>query len=299
MRASAGIYGEGEEMPMIDPAEVGGDFGAASGSDLRASNAKRSSEVPVEELEREMKLDQEGVASCVVSSHSCETGNDIHMPLASFVEQAFQVTSHVPLLSALQDSVRLAPNATSVVLPFGKMSHLRLWKAESAIDDSILGELSGDQVMEGMIKEVNSLSHMETGDLLTAPELQNLEKRFPGTLRVIPSHWVTTQKTPTTVRARIVIKDIAGKHSESARTLGISSPTPSADALVTALGIAGCRNGVVAGADVSHAFMATPLRKRDVVTKFPLSVSTVSGDPLYLHFGKAPNGLRKASQEWI
>ena len=45
--------------------------------------------------------------------------------------------------------------------------------------------------------------------------------------------------------------------------------------------------------------MATPLRKRDVVMKFPLSVSTVSGDPLYLHLGKALNGLRKASQEWI
>ena len=184
-------------------------------------------------------------------------------------------------------------------MPFGKRSHLRLWKPKSAIDDSTLGELSGDQVMEGMVKEVNNLSQMETGDLLTVDELRNLEKRFPGTLRVIPSRWVTTQKTPSTVRARIVIKDIAGKNSDSARTLGISSPTPSADALFTVLGIAGCRNSVVAGADVSHAFMATPLRKRDVVMKFPLSVSTVSGDPLYLHLGKALNGLRKASQEWI
>ena len=153
--------------------------------------------------------------------------------------------------------------------------------------------------MESMVKEVNNLSQMETGDLLTVDELRNLEKRFPGTLRVIPSRWVTTQKTPSTVRARIVIKNIAGKNSDSARTLGISSPTPSADALFTVLGIAGCRNSVVAGADVSHAFMATPLRKRDVVMKFPLSVSTVSGDPLYLHLGKALNGLRKASQEWI
>ena len=283
---------------MIDPTEFGSDAEAA-GIDLRTSNLKRSSEVPVEELEREMKLGQEGVASCMVSFHNCETGNDIHMPLSSFVEQAFQVTSHVPLLSGLLDSVQFAPNATSVVMPFGKRSHLRLWKPKSAIDDSTLGELSGDQVMEGMVKEVNNLSQMETGDLLTVDELRNLEKRFPGTLRVIPSRWVTTQKTPSTVRARIVIKDIAGKNSDSARTLGISSPTPSADALFTVLGIAGCRNSVVAGADVSHAFMATPLRKRDVVMKFPLSVSTVSGDPLYLHLGKALNGLRKASQEWI
>ena len=54
---------------------------------------------------------------------------------------------------------------------------------------------------------------------------------------MIPSRWVTTRKTPTTVRARIVVKDIAGKNSESARALGISSPTPSADALFTVLGI--------------------------------------------------------------
>ena len=48
-------------------------------------------------------------------------------------------------------------------MPFGKRSHLRLWKPKSAIDDSTLGELSGDQVMEGMVKEVNNVSQMETG----------------------------------------------------------------------------------------------------------------------------------------
>ena len=97
------------------------------------SNLKRSSEVPVEELEREMRLGQEGVASCMVSFHNCETGNDIHMPLSSFVEQAFQVTSHVPLLSGLLDSVQFAPNATSVVMPFGKRSHLRLETLEAQV----------------------------------------------------------------------------------------------------------------------------------------------------------------------
>ena len=147
------------------------------------------------------------------------------------------------------------------------------------------------------MKEVNNLSNMGTGDLLTVSELQELEKRLPETLRVIPSRWVITRKTPIAVRARIVIKDIAGKNSESARALGISSPTPSAaDALFTVLGIAGCRDCFIASGDVSHAFMATPLRERDVVMKFPLSVSTVSGEPLYMHLKKALNGLRKASQ---
>ena len=35
---------------MIDPAEVGGDNAAGSEGELRGSNTKRSSEVPVEEL---------------------------------------------------------------------------------------------------------------------------------------------------------------------------------------------------------------------------------------------------------
>ncbi|CAE7635150.1 unnamed protein product [Symbiodinium sp. CCMP2592] len=297
-----GALDEDTEMPFADPVLTGSEGGGSLEAEevLRGSSAvKRSSEVPLEDLEREIRQDQERVASVMVTFHNCETGNDVHMPLASFVEQAFQVSNYVPLLSGLVDSVQFAPNSTSVVLPFGKRSHLRLWKPSSAVDDSTLGELSGDQVMEGMVKEVNNLSHMETGDLLTASELQSLEKRFPGTLKVIPSRWVTTQKTPTTVRARIVIKDIAGKNSESARALGISSPTPSADALFTVLGVAGCRDCVIASADVSHAFMATPLRERDVVMRFPLSVSSVSGDPLYLHLNKALNGLRKASQEWI
>ena len=78
--------------------------------------------------------------------------------------------------------------------------------------------------MEGMIKEVNNLNQMGTGDLLTVSELQRLEKKFPGTLKVIPSRWVATRKTPTTVRARLVIKDIAGKNDESARALGFPVP---------------------------------------------------------------------------
>ena len=294
---SAVAYDEDVDMPMAEPVSAGNDLGVEEV--LRSSNTKRSSEVPVEELEREMQRERGGVASCMVSIHNCETGNDVYMPLESFVAQAFEVSDHVPLLSGLIDSVQFAPNATSVVIPFGKRSHLRIWQPKSAIDDSTLGGLPGDQVMEGMVKEVNNLSNMGTGDLLTVSELQELEKRFPGTLRLIPSRWVTTRKTPTAVRARIVIKDIAGKNSESARALGISSPTPSADALFTVLGIAGCRDCFIASGDVSHAFMATPLRERDVVMKFPLSVSTVSGEPLYMHLKKALNGLRKASQEWI
>ena len=114
---SAVTYDEDVPMPMAEPVPAGNDLGIEEV--LRTSNTKRSSEVPVEELEREMQRERSGVASCMVSIHNCETGNDVYMPLESFVAQAFQVSDHVPLLSGLVDSVQFAPNATSVVVPFG------------------------------------------------------------------------------------------------------------------------------------------------------------------------------------
>ena len=56
---------------------------------------------------------------------------------------------------------------------------------------------------------------------------------------------------------------------------------------------------VLGAADVTAAFMATPLRKRDAIAKLPLSVSDLSGSAMYLHLYKALNGLRLASQEWV
>ena len=60
-------------------------------------------------------------------------------------------------------------------------------------------------------------------------------------------------KTPETVRVRFVVKDVAGKNPASARSLGISSPTPSADALFLLLGLTGERDAALGSADVSHA----------------------------------------------
>ena len=68
-----------------------------------------------------------------------------------------------------------------------------------------------------------------------------------------------------------MVKDVAGKSAASARSMGISSPTPSADALFLLLGLTGNRDGTLGAADVAHAFMATPLRVRDVVIRLPLS----------------------------
>ena len=124
-----------------------------------------------------------------------------------------------------------------------------------------------------------------------------------GTCRTIPSRWVCADKGKDdlgnpVVRSRIVLKDIS-KGSDSARVLGISSPTPSSDGLNLLLSVAGIRNWFVGAGDVSSAFMATPLRQRVITTKLPLSISSLSGEPLLLHLKKALNGLRSASQEWV
>ena len=99
------------------------------------------------------------------------------------------------------------------------------------------------------------MSDLGTGDLYTF-ELQT--KGLDKTYRIIPTRWVTTDKGGGVTRARIVIKDVA-RNQDTARSLGISSPTPSVDALKVLLGVAGCLDLVLGAADVTAAFMATPL----------------------------------------
>ncbi len=144
-------------------------------------------------------------------------------------------------------------------------------------------------------EEVQNLSDLKTGDLYTWTELE--AAGLTTTCRVIPCRWVTVDKGGGVTRARIVIKDT--RTGESARTLGISSPTPSSDALQLLIGLAGLWGITLGGADVTAGFMATPLRQRSVVVKLPMSLTSVRSEPLYLHLAKALNGLRIASQGWI
>ena len=60
--------------------------------------------------------------------------------------------------------------------------------------------------------------------------------------RTIGCRWVTARQTVDTVRSRIVVRDVAEKNMPSARSLGISSHTPSSDAMFLLLGLAGCRD---------------------------------------------------------
>ena len=121
-------------------------------------------------------------------------------------------------------------------------------------------------------------------------------------VRIIPCRWVTTEKVidgEDGVRARIVVKDIASGGGK-AKSLGISSPTPSSESIKMALGIGGYSNAYGWTLDCSAAFMHTPLGKeRKVIVRFPASMSWPDNSPLFMDLSKSLNGIRSASLDWL
>ena len=82
--------------------------------------------------------------------------------------------------------------------------------------------------------------------------------------------------------------------------MGISSPTPSAESIKTAIAVAGFSDAFVWTLDCSAAFMHTPLSSdRTILVKMPLSMSWEDGSPLYLRLQKSLNGIRSASLDWL
>ena len=296
------------------PTELGGDddAGLSVGDEIETLDAdasmrgsiKRFSDTPITQLETEIggsSHERRKVSGLVSGLIECLPVDDESLSLHNLAVLSFLMTeSERPCMVLPVSSIRFDDNATSVVASFGDKK-IRIWKPVAAVDDASLKELCGEAALQGMVKDMKNLELMEAGDLYTQSEYE--ASGLGGTCRTIPSRWVTADKGKDdlgnpVVRSRIVLKDIS-KGSDSARVLGISSPTPSSDGLNLLLSVAGIRNWFVGAGDVSSAFMATPLRQRVITTKLPLSISSLSGEPLLLHLKKALNGLRSASQEWV
>ena len=221
------------------------------------------------------------------------------MLLSFVVSAAVGVSEYVPMSDLLVDSVQFGAESDFEVVIFGNQK-IKIWNPISAVDDSDMSELPGDQTLQRILKEVGNLRDMEAGDLQTLDGVEKLKRdNSEVNFQTIGCRWVTTRKTVDTVRSQIVPKDVAEKNMPSARSLGISSPTLSSDAMFLLLGLAGCRDYAVGSVDIAHAFMATLLRVRDVIIKLPLSVSSMRGEGMYIWLRKALNGLRKSSQDWI
>ena len=180
---------------------------------------------------------------------------------------------------------------------------LRVWKPDHGIDDTTSEILDGDLTFRGMLTEVANMNRVDAGTPLKPSEAERLAKQHG--IRIIQCRWVSNAKTiegQPGVRARIVVKDIAANDAK-AKELGISSPTPSSEAIKTALAVAGFSDAYVTTLDCSAAFMHTPLdeSKRKIIVKLPLSVSwgDDSGSPVYLLLKKSLNGIRSASLDWL
>ena len=246
---------------------------------MTSSNMKRESEVPLVELEEEIRKET-------------ETGNLKRSNVLSSMVSAFGVSEYVPMSDLLVDSVQFGAESEFEVMTFGNQK-IKIWKPISAVDDSDMSELPGDQTLQGMVKEVN-LRDMEAGDLMTLDGVEKLKRDNPEVnFRTIGCRWVTTRKTVDTVRSRIMVKDVAEKNMPSARSLGISSPTPSSDAMFLLLGLAGCRDYAIGSADIAHAFMATPLR---------IHGDTIHGDTstfCFFYAGRRNVHLASEGIEWF
>ena len=180
-------------------------------------------------------------------------------------------------------------------------SRVKLWKPSHVISDTTLGELDPEGAFKAMQKECDGLTAVKAGVILSEQKKEEFCKLHG--VKPITCRWVTNEKPESDegVRARIVVKDIA-RGSATARSLAISSPTPSVESLRMVLGascgIWGAELALYA-IDVSQAFMNSPLRDKErIVLRMPLSISTTSGEPIFLEAHKALNGLRVASLTW-
>ena len=175
---------------------------------------------------------------------------------------------------------------------------VKLWKPSHVISDATLGELDPEGTFKAMQKECDGLTAVKAGVILNEKQKDDFCKRHGvKPIAAIACCWMTNEKPESEegVRARTVVKDIACG-SATARSLAISSPTPSVESLRMVLSAASGSWGVelsLHAIDVSQAFMNSPVRDHERI--FPLSLSTMSGEPIFIEAHKALNGLRVAS----
>eukprot|EP00435_Cladocopium_sp_Y103_P066712 s490_g29.t1 len=111
---------------------------------------------------------------------------------------------------------------------------IKLWKPSGAVSDATLRDLPAEGIFLAMQKEIRGLTSIGAGQVLSEQAARESGQRIIGT------QWVTNEKEEAQegVRARIVAKDFASGQSARSRSMGISSPTPSIEALRMILGIA-------------------------------------------------------------
>ena len=123
-------------------------------------------------------------------------------------------------------------------------------------------------------------------------------------IKIIGTRWIVTPKViehRDAVRCRLVVQEVASG-APSAASLGLSSSTPSMEAVRCMLALAAQERLFVDALDCSTAFMHSPLpRGQKAVVRLPGDVSSKSNvhEPSFAILTNALNGLRSASLAWL
>ena len=173
------VVGRGHEH--VEDMEVDGSEYLDTEVAMTSSNMKRESEVPLVELEEEIRKET-------------ETDNlKRSSVLSSMVSAAFGISEYVPISDMLVDSVQVGAESDFEVMTFGNQK-IKIWKPISAVDDSDMSELPGDQTLQGMVKEVGNVRDLEAGDLMTLDGVEELRDNPEMSFRTIGCRWVTTRR---------------------------------------------------------------------------------------------------------
>jgi hypothetical protein len=124
------------------------------------------------------------------------------------------------------------------------------------VSDTTGQYLDNELAFKGMFTEVASMTSQHVGKPIPESEAKVLAKKWG--IPIISCRWVCVQKDDTSVRMRLVAREVA-KRQASARDLMVSSPTSSIESLRIMLATAGTDDLYIMGIDVSAAFMASPL----------------------------------------
>ena len=279
-----------EPVDMSDVDEPVEDVEIPQEEFYRSKRKRPDDEEQEQALEREIKKDR---LNALFELHGDlgnlgmfwqETIDEVHNPIEMNELGRTPATSPNIYLENVS-SIRYDPDANHVghtMKPGG--GDVKVWKPTEAVDDSTLALVDVQQCFEGMKEEVENMNHCDVGKLLNSAQVDEVKSRFPHA-RVIQSRWVVARKSDVRVRARVVAKDIA--KGATARQLGYSSPTPSAEGLSMMLTYAAVHDLRLRSLDISHAFMHSVLPKSEcIILKLPQSISLRDGSVGFLRLSR-------------
>ena len=167
-------------------------------------------------------------------------------------------------------------------------------------------ELDVTQAIAGRKTELEALDRVQFAKLISAKEARKSGCKIIGTRWVIGPKEIQLDENDASsvvegVRMRLVVQEVA-HGAAAASKLGLSSGTPSSEAVRAILIMCSQRDMWIATLDVSAAFLHSELPPGSrYVVRMPgdVSWSPTIHEPVYADLNRALNGLRCASKAWI